>query len=130
MESLAELRQLLLRVDGDLGEWLTALAMDDEDAMSDSDDAVTLSTIHAAKGCEWRVVFVVGLEEGLLPHAHALPPDARPEALDEERRLAYVAVTRPQERVYLTWRRTRWSGADTRTCQPSRFLAGLPVERA
>ncbi len=129
LESLAELRQLLVRVDGGLGEWLTALAMDDEDAISNRADAVTLSTVHAAKGCEWRVVFVVGLEEALLPHAHALAPDARPEALDEERRLAYVAVTRPQERLYLTWRRTRRSGADTQTSQPSRFLAGLPVER-
>ena len=88
------------------------------------------STIHAAKGSEWRVVFVIGLEEGVLPHALSLAAGHDTTGgLDEERRLAYVAVTRPRERLYLTWRRARRLGAASVATQPSCFLMGLPVER-
>ncbi len=126
---LADLRRLVMDLDGDLEDILAALALDDEDGERDDAEAVTLTTIHKAKGCEWRVVFVVGVEEGLLPHAQSLSSGSQVDGcLDEERRLAYVAVTRPRERLYLTWRRARLHGPGRQACQPSRFLTGLPLQ--
>ena len=90
--------------------------------------AVLLTTIHGAKGGEWRVVFVVGVEEGLLPHHRALEADCRSGCgLDEELRLLYVAVTRAQERLYLSYCRTRQIGGRRETRHPSRFLRHLPA---
>ncbi len=79
-------------------------------------DRVQLSTIHAAKGLEWPIVFVVGLEEGVLPHEHSL---VTPEGVDEERRLCYVALTRAGEQLYLSWAASRVRG---KPAKPSRFL--------
>jgi DNA helicase-2/ATP-dependent DNA helicase PcrA len=79
-------------------------------------DRVQLSTIHAAKGLEWPIVFVVGLEEGVLPHEHSL---VTPEGVDEERRLCYVALTRAGEQLYLSWAASRVRG---KLAKPSRFL--------
>jgi superfamily I DNA/RNA helicase len=121
-----------------------ALASDaaDRAPISTAGDAVVLTTVHAAKGAEWRVVFVVGLEDGLLPHARALvdSPDgdepagpnsaaapARTRALEEELRVAYVAVTRPRERLYLTYCRTRQRGESRQPRRPSRFFQALPT---
>jgi superfamily I DNA/RNA helicase len=88
--------------------------------------AVLLTTIHSAKGGEWRVVFVVGIEDGLLPHHRALEADRRSGCgLDEELRLLYVAVTRAQERLYLSYCRTRQIGARREKRHPSRFLSDL-----
>lgn len=95
-----------------------------EDAADET--IVRLSTIHQAKGAEWAVVFLVGLEERLLPHYHALEHGAVEELL-AELRLAYVAVTRPRRRLYLTCCRQRRHGGSYRECSPSRFLAGLPT---
>jgi DNA helicase II / ATP-dependent DNA helicase PcrA len=80
---------------------------------------VTLSTLHAAKGCEWDHVLIAGLCEGLLPHEHAL----RRGEVDEERRLAYVGLTRARRELALSWPRTHRG----RPVRPSRFLgeAGL-----
>jgi DNA helicase II / ATP-dependent DNA helicase PcrA len=105
----------------------------EDDAMVGVDETVrvTLSTIHRAKGGEWRVVFVVGMEEGLLPHARALqfhPGDTA--SIDDERRVAYVAVTRAREHLYLTYCRTRRRGDRVEIREPSRFLHGLALERA
>jgi DNA helicase II / ATP-dependent DNA helicase PcrA len=105
----------------------------EDDAMVDVDETVCvrLSTIHRAKGGEWRVVFVVGMEEGLLPHARALqshPGNAA--SIDDERRVAYVAVTRAREYLYLTYCRTRRRGDRIELREPSRFLHVLPLERA
>jgi len=92
-------------------------------------ESIRLSTIHQAKGGEWTVVFVVGLEEGLLPHARALADDADQSAsIDEERRVAYVAVTRARERLYLSYCRTRRRGDRIEMRKPSRFLLGLPLD--
>ena len=78
---------------------------------------------------EWRVVFVTGVEEGLLPHTRALlDADDETDTLDAERQLAYVAVTRPRERLYLSYCRNRRRGDTTIACQPSRFLHGLPLD--
>lgn len=82
-------------------------------------DAVSLLSMHRAKGLEFDVVFVVGLEEGLLPIAHAIEP----EDVEEERRLLYVALTRSRRRLLLSWCRSRTLGGEPRRRQPSRMLA-------
>ncbi len=87
--------------------------------------AVRLSTIHQAKGAEWDVVFLAGCEEGLLPHEHAISGDTHDDLL-AELRLAYVAVTRPRQRLYLTVCRHRQRGGMHVACRPSRFLTELP----
>jgi DNA helicase-2/ATP-dependent DNA helicase PcrA len=135
---LAQLRALAAETQDDLGTWLAELQLGDTpDAGVEAIAAVTLSTIHAAKGSEWRVVFVVGLEEGLLPHYRALDARAAPQAaarageadaIADELRVAYVAVTRARERLYLTYCRSRRRGTQSEPCAPSRFLSALPVE--
>ncbi|MGZ8528731.1 MAG: ATP-dependent helicase, partial [Candidatus Limnocylindrales bacterium] len=102
----------------------TALVAD-QDAYEGEADAVTLITLHAAKGLEFPVVFISGLEEGVFPHSRALDDERE---LEEERRLAYVGITRAKRRLYLShaWRRTTWGvgGASV----PSRFLLEIPAE--
>lgn len=128
LEHLLTVRRMLEAVEGDLGEWLAELQADDvDDARPDETPKVLLTTLHGAKGGEWRVVFVVGIEEGLLPHARALAaPPADAGAVEGERRAAYVAVTRPRERLYLSYCNTRQWGATPVPRQPSRFLQDLP----
>src|SRR4029453_11964793 len=84
-------------------------------------DAVRLSTLHAAKGLEFPHVFLVGLEEGLLPHRESIANGN----VDEERRLFYVGMTRAQRSLHLSFCRRRKRAGDARECQPSRFLAEL-----
>jgi len=102
----------------------TALVAD-QDAYEADADAVTLITLHAAKGLEFAVVFIAGLEEGVFPHNRALD-DAR--ELEEERRLAYVGITRAKRRLYLShaWRRATWGAGQVGA--PSRFLLEIPPE--
>jgi len=124
MQPLAEPAQ------GDPDSWPWDLQRE-EKVTREADDAesIRLSTIHQAKGGEWTVVFVVGLEEGLLPHARALADGADQRVgIDEERRVAYVAVTRARERLYLSYCRTRRRGDRTEMRKPSRFLHGLPLD--
>jgi DNA helicase-2/ATP-dependent DNA helicase PcrA len=83
-------------------------------------DAVTLASIHSAKGLEWRVVFVIGFSDGLLPLQYA----DTPEQVEEERRLAYVAITRAADALHLSWARSRQPGGRP-TRSMSRFLAGI-----
>ena len=85
---------------------------------------VTLASMHAAKGLEWDAVFVVGLVDGVVPIAQSL---SRPEAVEEERRLLYVAVTRAREQLMLSWSLARNPGAK-RARPRSRFLTGLAPE--
>jgi ATP-dependent DNA helicase Rep len=87
-------------------------------------DAVRLSTLHAAKGLEYLHVFLVGLEEGILPHREAM--DAGD--VDEERRLMYVGLTRAQQTLHLSYCRTRKRAGERVACIPSRFLAELAQE--
>jgi DNA helicase-2/ATP-dependent DNA helicase PcrA len=86
---------------------------------------VTLITLHAAKGLEFPVVFIAGLEEGLFPHSRALDDEKE---LEEERRLAYVGITRAKRRLYLShaWRRATWGMGQATV--PSRFLLEIPAE--
>ena len=87
----------------------------------DDPDAVRLSTLHAAKGLEFPHVFIVGLEEGLLPHREAVTLGN----VDEERRLMYVGVTRAQRSLHLSFCRARKRAGEKVDCQPSRFLGEL-----
>jgi DNA helicase-2/ATP-dependent DNA helicase PcrA len=120
----------------DLGTWLADLHLGAVDTRAaDQAGAVTVSTIHRSKGLEWPVVFLVGTEDGLLPLAAATGHEAASD--EEERRLAYVAVSRPQVLLYVTYCRTRRPihdgepGSPERR-RPSRYLYALPpavVER-
>ncbi len=104
-----------------------SLITDLDTAAGDDDEhsAVTLMTLHAAKGLEFPVVFITGLEDGVFPHLRSL---GDPEALEEERRLCYVGITRARERLYLchAWRRTLYGSTDYYS--PSRFLDEIPAE--
>jgi DNA helicase-2/ATP-dependent DNA helicase PcrA len=83
------------------------------------DDAITLMTIHSAKGLEFKVVFILGLEEGLLPHSNSMSEDG---GIEEERRLMYVAITRAKERLYLSNAERRMLYGETIMYPPSRFI--------
>ena len=110
-----------------LSEFLEQIALvSDVDTLSDEQsNAATLLTLHAAKGLEFPIVFITGLEEGILPHSRSLEDM---EELAEERRLFYVGLTRAKDRVYLlhTFRRTFYGEASVGT--PSRFLNDIPEE--
>jgi DNA helicase-2/ATP-dependent DNA helicase PcrA len=94
----------------------------DADQLQDA-APVVLMTLHAAKGLEFETVFLVGLEEGLMPHARTLTSD---HALEEERRLCYVGMTRAMERLFLTHAQSRQIFGQRRLAQPSRFLEEIP----
>jgi DNA helicase-2/ATP-dependent DNA helicase PcrA len=87
-------------------------------------DAVTLITLHAAKGLEFPVVFIVGMDEGSLPHSRSVN---KPEQVEEERRLAYVGFTRAMQRLYLVRARRRSLFGETQYTEPSRFLSDIPL---
>ncbi len=95
-------------------------------------DAVRLSTLHAAKGLEFGHVFLVGVEEGLLPHKgnEDDEPAMRSQRIEEERRLMYVGVTRAQKSLAISWCRKRRRARDHQSCEPSRFIAELGLDEA
>ncbi len=102
-------------------EWLALRS--DLDALGGSTSAVTLMTVHAAKGLEFPIVFVAGMEEGIFPHAGH---EEDPAGLEEERRLAYVAITRAEKRLYLTYAATRRSYGSMSANPRSRFVNEIP----
>ena len=102
-----------------------ALVSDIDDPSGDTPDAVTLITLHAAKGLEYPVVFMPGMEDGLLPHIRSLDD---PQQMEEERRVCYVGMTRAMERLYLTRAQSRFQFGSMRANPPSRFLADIPDE--
>jgi len=95
----------------------------DVDGLEESVDAVTLITLHQAKGLEFPVVFIVGMEEGILPHIRSFDD---PEQMEEERRLCYVGITRAKQRVYLVRAFRRSLMGSSRINGPSRFLQDIP----
>jgi DNA helicase II / ATP-dependent DNA helicase PcrA len=129
--NLLELREVVTRysdlspedaVDRLLEE--TALVAD-QDSYAEDADAATLITLHAAKGLEFDVVFISGLEEGVFPHARALEDERQ---MEEERRLAYVGLTRARHRLYLTHAATRATWGRGGFSVPSRFLLEIPAD--
>ena len=95
----------------------------DTDEIDDDDSSVVLMTLHAAKGLEYPVVFVIGMEEGVFPHLRTL---TEPDELEEERRLAYVGITRARERLHLSSAWARMLHGTTQYNPPSRFLTEIP----
>ncbi len=103
----------------ELTQTIALMSMLDKD---DPDfDGVQLATLHASKGLEFPHVFLVGVEEGLLPHQSSIDEDK----VEEERRLMYVGITRAQRSLNLTWCERRKAGKEFRTCEPSRFIAEM-----
>ena len=104
-------------------EWLALRT--DLDSLAEGEEYVTLMTVHTAKGLEYPVVFVAGLEESIFPHMNSM---FDPSGLEEERRLAYVAITRARERLYLTHAHARSIYGATQHNPTSRFVAEIPAE--
>jgi DNA helicase II / ATP-dependent DNA helicase PcrA len=134
IENLRELRSIAQEIAergeaGDGPEGLAAflesvtLVSDQDELERDDEGAVTLMTLHTAKGLEYPVVFLVGLEDGVFPHVRSL---SDPQQLEEERRLAYVGVTRAQDRLYLAHATHRMLWGQSSYNPPSRFLAEVP----
>lgn len=110
-----------------LDEFLEEVALvADIDSMDESEDRVILMTLHAAKGLEFPNVYLSGMEDGLFPSQMAMSED--PEALEEERRLCYVGITRAEKSLMMTGARTRMVKGETRYSRPSRFLDEIPEE--
>ena len=113
--------------DNILGEFLAQVALvSDLDETPDADNAVTLMTLHAAKGLEFDTVFLAGLEEGIFPHGRSIGESSSWQDLEEERRLMYVGVTRAKKKLYITYAKRRQMWGRTEYFQPSRFLAEIP----
>jgi DNA helicase-2/ATP-dependent DNA helicase PcrA len=111
----------------DLGVFLENVALvSDQDTLANAQAAPTLLTLHAAKGLEFPVVFIVGLDEGLLPHQRSYDD---PEAMAEERRLFYVGITRAMNRLFLVRAFRRHATGTSSLTEPSRFLDDLPADR-
>ncbi|HEY8532070.1 MAG TPA: DNA helicase PcrA [Limnochorda sp.] len=109
---------------GKLAEFLEQVALvSDVDAYEEDAGSITLMTLHAAKGLEFPVVFLVGMEEGVFPHSRAV---WEPGEIEEERRLAYVGMTRAQEILILTWARQRTLYGSTNLSVMSRFIEEIP----
>jgi DNA helicase-2/ATP-dependent DNA helicase PcrA len=114
--------------EGGLRGYLQDVALvSDVDGFDESEQRVTFMTLHAAKGLEFPVVAIAGLEEELFPHARALM-EGGDEALEEERRLFYVGMTRAQDRLVLTWAGRRMHFGEYSSRLPSRFLDELPPD--
>lgn len=107
-----------------LADFLSEIALltDQDNDANEQADMVTLMTVHAAKGLEFKNVFVIGLEEELFPSA--MSKDS-PRAIEEERRLFYVAITRAEENCILTYAKSRFRNGQTAMCSPSRFLRDI-----
>ncbi|MGH1493215.1 MAG: DNA helicase PcrA [Acidimicrobiales bacterium] len=97
----------------------------DSDQVKDDDSMVTLMTLHGAKGLEFPVVIILGMEDGIFPHMRSMTD---PDEMEEERRLAYVGITRAQERLYVTHAWARMLFGQTQYNPPSRFLDEIPSE--
>jgi DNA helicase-2/ATP-dependent DNA helicase PcrA len=108
-----------------LAEFLDHAALVSDADQVDTSAQVSLLTVHNAKGLEFPIVFLAGMEEGLFPHIRSLESEAQ---MEEERRLCYVGMTRAEKRLYLSWARfrRRWGGGTPEQSIPSRFLSEVP----
>ncbi len=110
--------------DNSLAEFLNGITLSsDLDGIEDTEDSVTLMTLHSAKGLEFPVVFLVGMEEGVFPGYKSI---GEPKELEEERRLCYVGITRAQDRLFLTCAKQRTIFGSTSYNSPSRFIGEIP----
>ncbi len=108
----------------DLDAFLEQVSLvSDPDALDDESESVLLMTLHSAKGLEFPVVFIAGVQEGLLPHSHS---DAEADEIEEERRLCYVGMTRAKEQLYLHCATERFVFGQHEPADPSRFLLEIP----
>jgi DNA helicase-2/ATP-dependent DNA helicase PcrA len=128
LENIKELRSVAIEFPN-LPDFLENVALVEQEYHSDKQEnsekknAITLMTLHAAKGLEFPIVFMIGMEEGLFPHSRALMDKAE---LEEERRLCYVGMTRAKEKLYLTYARRRLFFGQRNTNTVSRFVLELP----
>jgi DNA helicase-2/ATP-dependent DNA helicase PcrA len=109
-----------------LASFLAQVSLEAGERSSDENEpCVQLMTLHSAKGLEFPIVFLVGLEQGLFPHQNSMDD---PEKLQEERRLCYVGITRAEQKLYMTYATSRRIRGRTQGCAPSRFLREVPQE--
>ena len=112
---------------GLLGNFLSQVALvSDIDQLNEDDKSVTLMTLHAAKGLEFPVVFLAGLEDGMFPHSRSIAFGAPSGELEEERRLMYVGITRAKDDLYLSWAQRRRIWGDIKYFPRSRFINEIP----
>ena len=115
-----------IEADNRLSAFLEEISLvSDTDEIDEQAEAVTLMTVHSAKGLEYKVVFIVGLEENIFPHSRSL---FEPAELEEERRLCYVGITRAKEKLYLTFAQARELYGSMQTNPPSRFIEDIPTD--
>ncbi|MCX6039266.1 MAG: UvrD-helicase domain-containing protein [Chloroflexi bacterium] len=126
-ENVQELRRLTVEYESrTLTDFLENVALiSDQDTLAEGKNAPTLLTLHAAKGLEFGAVFIVGLDDGILPHSRSFD---EPEAMEEERRLFYVGITRAEDRLYLLRALRRGGRGYTEETIPSRYLDDIPPE--
>ncbi|MFH2039546.1 MAG: UvrD-helicase domain-containing protein [Chloroflexota bacterium] len=126
-ENVKELRRLTTEYEErSLGEFLETVALiSDQDTLVEGQNIATLLTLHSAKGLEFGAVFIVGLDDGILPHTRSFD---EPEEMDEERRLFYVGITRAKDRLYLVRATRRGGRGYSEDTYPSRFLNDIPAE--
>lgn len=127
LENIKELRSVALNFP-DLTQFLENVALIEQEYIPDGTEknkAVTMMTLHAAKGLEFPVVFMVGMEEGLFPHSRALMDKHE---LEEERRLCYVGMTRAKEKLFMTYARRRLYFGQKNSSAVSRFVTEIPSE--
>jgi DNA helicase-2/ATP-dependent DNA helicase PcrA len=132
IENLQELSEAILQYEKERGDeaslqgYLEEVALvSDSDEYSDTDEVVNLMTLHVSKGLEFPVVFMVGLEEGLFP-THRAVQSLDPTDIEEERRLAYVGMTRAEKYLHLSYARARKTWGDQQMNPPARFLSEIP----
>ncbi len=134
IENLEEFHHSLFQFERERGEEATLQAfleeialINDIDKHNHNDQSITLMTLHISKGLEYPVAFIIGLEEGLFPSIQSAD-GTDPTRLEEERRLAYVGMTRAEELLYLCFARTRWIWGNQQSNIPSRFIDEIPKE--
>lgn len=130
VENVKELRSVATEFP-DLNQFLENVALIQQEYLptgkinpQKDNNVITLMTAHSAKGTEFPIVFIIGLEEGLFPHARAL---MEKNEVEEERRLCYVAMTRAKEKLYLSYTKRRFYFGENSQSQASRFLADIPI---